>query len=121
MKWAPTPGLRLLFYGLSKLTILVTAIVIVLLRLCSHFTVTVPLWFLIIVSTLSLPFYLISHYMWTEIRNRREAMRMGAVLVPRVKGKWWMGNLDVMNECVRHFQNGYIGECVSCSCYRSGN
>lgn len=43
----------------------------------------------------------------SDYRDRREARKRGAKLVPRVKGRL-PGNIDVMAYLLREFENGYV-------------
>ncbi|KAJ1300310.1 hypothetical protein OPQ81_005132 [Rhizoctonia solani] len=62
------------------------------------------------------PLYILSIPIFWSLRNvirdtlrEREAKRLGARVVPKVKGKW-PGNVDVMLRLVRSIHGGYVAE-----------
>lgn len=67
-----------------------------------------PMWIRIALPPVLILLYAIVQVNVSEFKKDREAARMGARRVPVVKGKW-IGNLDVMTELVRVFEEGYPG------------
>lgn len=58
---------------------------------------------------LAIPCYVSACILWSDFRIKREAAKLGARPIPRVKGRWF-ANLDILKEMNWHFSNGYLGE-----------
>ena len=76
-----------------------------------YLSLPIPAWAIALLSLLSVPGRIVGGILWTEFRDRREAERLGARLVPRAKGKRF-ANLDVLEELLGHWRNGYPGTFV---------
>nr|BED42918.1 cytochrome P450 monooxygenase [Trametes versicolor] len=60
-------------------------------------------------AILSIPALFTFRIVLKNLRTRRAAQRMGAILPPRWDGRSF-GNFDILQHTVDRFQNGYIGE-----------
>ncbi|KZV90691.1 cytochrome P450 monooxygenase CYP63 [Exidia glandulosa HHB12029] len=61
----------------------------------------------VVIYTASVPLFAAGRGLLDDWRQRRAARSMGAVLVPRVEGKW-PGNIDVMLFILAEFETGYV-------------
>lgn len=59
------------------------------------------------VTVASVPLFATARILLDDFLQRRAAQSRGAILVPRVKGKW-PGNLDVMLYIAKEFETGYV-------------
>lgn len=100
-----TPGLQLLARA-ARAIILPLVFAIVLKR---EFGKAVPTWAFVLGLVALAPVFFTAQVLWDEFRQRREAARMGARLVPRVKGARF-GNLDVLQRMLWNFAHGYPGD-----------
>lgn len=100
-----TPGIYLLVKGLRTVG-LPTLFAVVLKR---EFGKDIPAWAFILGLVVLAPVLFTAQIIWTEFRQRREAAKMGARLVPRVKGQRF-GNLDVLQTMLWNFNHGYPGD-----------
>ncbi|KAI9572475.1 cytochrome P450 [Boletus coccyginus] len=69
---------------------------------------------------LVLPAAFAVNVLYTRIRNRRQAARLGAVVPPPVNSSW-PGALDKLSRLVWNFSNGYLGEYAESECQEIGN
>ncbi|KAI6033791.1 cytochrome P450 [Pisolithus microcarpus] len=67
-----------------------------------------PCWLRVSAYLFSIPFSVACSMLYTDLRDRREAARRGAVLAPRVKSMW-PGGLDTIISVSRAFRNAHIG------------
>lgn len=100
-----TPGLAFLAQNLVGPGLGFTACVLG----TRYLALPIPAWAIALLSLLSVPGRIVGGILWTEFRDRREAERLGARLVPRAKGKRF-ANLDVLEELLGHWRNGYPGD-----------
>lgn len=65
---------------------------------------------------LSIPTLFAFRIAFKNLRTRRAAQRMGAILPPRWDGRS-LGNFDILQHTVDRFQNGYIGKWARVECF----
>ncbi|KAI6140941.1 cytochrome P450 [Pisolithus thermaeus] len=65
-----------------------------------------PFWLRISAYLLPVPLALTCNVLYTYLRNKREAARRGAVLIPQAKSRW-PGGLDILLAVVQDFRRGY--------------
>ncbi|KAG7088514.1 hypothetical protein E1B28_012498 [Marasmius oreades] len=84
-----------------------------------NFDVHPPSWAFVAFALLCLPALLLVHIVLREARQRFEAYKMGARLVPRVVGNW-PGNLDIVIAMYKNFKYGYPGDGLAELCETKG-
>lgn len=70
--------------------------------------IPVPTVVVVLIGALASPAYAAFKICASDWKARREANRLGARLIPRVKGGF-PGNLDVLRNLMQDFETGYIG------------
>lgn len=73
-----------------------------------HEEIDVPIWMVVLAAGLSIPAAFTFRVLWTQLRVRREAAAMGAILTPVCRGKY-PGNIDILTGMMEEFNNGYPG------------
>ncbi|KIK93852.1 hypothetical protein PAXRUDRAFT_785857 [Paxillus rubicundulus Ve08.2h10] len=68
---------------------------------------------------LSLPLAFAARVVYSQIRDRRQATLLGAVLPPSMNSKW-PGALDKLSALVWNYSNGYLGEFMHAECEEVG-
>ncbi|KAG9217633.1 hypothetical protein CCMSSC00406_0003678 [Pleurotus cornucopiae] len=63
----------------------------------------------LLAGLLAIPCYVSARILWSDFRMKREAAKLGARLIPRLRGRWF-ANLDILKEMNWHFSNGYLGD-----------
>lgn len=63
----------------------------------------------LLAGLLAIPCYVSARILWSDFRMKREAAKLGARLIPRLRGRWF-ANLDILKEMNWHFSNGYLGK-----------
>lgn len=101
------PGVIFLF-DLSKSFVPPLALHVSLRLLSDVFSWTLPTSTFVAVWVFTLPVYIQARATYTHFMQSREARRLGAELVPQIKGKW-PGNLDLLLRSLRR-KTVYIGE-----------
>ena len=103
-----TPGLRFFIKALPILLFPTALIYTSLHFLQSHTTFTSVRYARLIAILLGNPIILACFVQHTKLKKRRDAARLGAKLLPEVKGKW-IGNIDRLIELVEMFDKSYPG------------
>ncbi|KAG6374896.1 hypothetical protein JVT61DRAFT_3342 [Boletus reticuloceps] len=112
------PGLVALVRLLPRL-LFTPATVYITLRILKALTgKPVPGWLRVLAYLLALPAMVAAKFLYTRIRDRREAARRGAILPPSIKYRW-PGALDKLSVLLWNFSNGYLGMLLS-MCPRHG-
>jgi hypothetical protein len=104
-----TPGLKFILASILPPALIPASALFLLHR---FHLIQIPPSIFLGVSTLSLPFYFFFNVVKREIRDRRAARRLGARMVPRVRGRL-LGNWDVIVKMNDYIRNDYFGACVS--------
>ncbi|KAI6122911.1 cytochrome P450 [Pisolithus croceorrhizus] len=65
-----------------------------------------PFWLQISAYLLPAPLMVTCNILYTYLRNKREAARRGAVLIPQAKSRW-PGGLDILLAVAQDFRRGY--------------
>ncbi|KII89790.1 hypothetical protein PLICRDRAFT_565689 [Plicaturopsis crispa FD-325 SS-3] len=68
----------------------------------------ISIWLLLLASLLSFPALLTFNVNWAKWRNMREAKKLGAVLIPRVKDPK-LGGRTILANMLQNAQTGFIG------------
>ncbi|KAG9217637.1 hypothetical protein CCMSSC00406_0003674 [Pleurotus cornucopiae] len=74
--------------------------------------IQVPTVVVVLIGALASPTYTAIRICASDWKARREANKLGARLIPRVKGRF-PGNLDVLRHLMQDFETGYIGDGVA--------
>ncbi len=106
-----TPGLRLILRFFVNNLIPVSSVWL-LSRLLTAYneSLHIPTALVVLAAFLSIPATFSFRIVLKNLRTRRAAKRMGAILPPRWDGRSF-GNFDLLQHTVDRFQNGYIGQC----------
>lgn len=114
-----SPGVAYLSRGLLSVVVPAASAVIIVVRLASLKGVRVSPWLMSAVVLGAAPLGFAAYILADEISQQRKAKRLGARLIPRVKGKW-PGNLDKIVTMVMKTENEYLGTTsfhAFCSCF----
>ncbi|KAG1763959.1 cytochrome P450 [Suillus occidentalis] len=104
-----SPGIAYLSRGLLSVVVPAASAVIIVVRLASLKGVRVPPWLMSAVVLGAAPLGFAAYVLADEMSQQRRAKRLGARLIPRVKGKW-PGNLDKVVAMVIKSENEYLGQ-----------
>lgn len=105
-----TPGIDFLLRGGFSYIFPSVVFSVALNRASLSNNISIPTVALVLIGLLATPAYALVRVYTSEWKARREATRLGARLIPRVKGASW-GNLDVLRKLMRNSENGYPGAC----------
>lgn len=103
-----SPGVAYLSRGLLSVVVPAASAVIIVVRLASLKGVRVSPWLMSAVVLGAAPLGFAAYVLADEISQQRKAKRLGARLIPRIKGKW-PGNLDKVVTMVMKNENEYLG------------
>ncbi|KAG2142981.1 cytochrome P450 [Suillus clintonianus] len=107
LSWV-SPGVAYLTRGLLSIIFPVASSVIIIVRLASLQGFRVSPWHLSVVVLSAAPLGFAAFVLADEMLQRRKAGRLGARLIPRVRGKW-PGNLDKVVNIILRSENEYLG------------
>lgn len=107
-----TPGLRFILRFFVNNLIPVSSVWL-LSRLLTVYdeSLHIPNGLVVLAAILSIPATFAFRVFFKNLRTRRAAKRMGAILPRRWDGCSF-GNFDLLQHTVDRFQNGYIGQCA---------
>jgi hypothetical protein len=115
-----SPGVAYLARGLLSVIVPAASSVIIAVRLASLKGIRVSPWLISAVILGAAPLGFAAYVLADGRSQQRKANRLGARLVPRIKGKW-PGNLDKIVKMVLKNENEYLGtasvSCIPCSCF----
>ncbi|KAG1847196.1 cytochrome P450 [Suillus subalutaceus] len=103
-----SPGVAYLARGLLSIVAPAASSVIIVARLASLKGVRVSPWLISAVVLGAAPLGFVAYVLVDGRSQQRKANRLGARLVPRVRGKW-PGNLDTVVNMVLRNENEYLG------------
>ena len=104
------PGVAFILHTLAtKVAPIVGGGYVTLATLDAAFDIALPAPITWTVLSTSVPVVLIARAWWQSWRTRRNAKRLGAVLIPVWEGKL-PGNYDRLKEMMEEFEHGYPGE-----------
>lgn len=107
--WVNTSILPFLFRFLFTLALPPTSVIVVFRLVASHHAdIGIPLWLVVLTAGISTPVTFAFRVFWTQLRIRREAASMGAVLPPVCPGNY-PGKIDTLIKLMDEFNNGYPG------------
>ncbi|KDQ23685.1 hypothetical protein PLEOSDRAFT_1047931 [Pleurotus ostreatus PC15] len=104
-----TPGIDFLLRGGFSYIFPSVVFAIVLNHVSYSNGIPIPTVALVLIGLFATPAYAFVRVYTSEWKARREARRLGARLIPRVKGAS-VGNLDVLRKLMRNSENGYPGD-----------
>ncbi|KAF4568490.1 hypothetical protein EYR36_010502 [Pleurotus pulmonarius] len=107
-----TPGVDFLLRGALSYLIPSVLVAVSLDYLLQLNDISVPTAVVVLIGALASPTYATFRICISDWKARREAKRLGARLIPRVRGSF-PGNLDVLRNMMEEFENGYLGDGLS--------
>ncbi|KAG9217631.1 hypothetical protein CCMSSC00406_0003680 [Pleurotus cornucopiae] len=104
-----TPGIDFLLRGGFSYIFPSVVFAIALSHISHSNNIPIPTVALVLIGLFATPAYAFVRVYTSEWKARCEARRLGARLIPRVKGAS-VGNLDVLRKLMRNSENGYPGD-----------
>ncbi|KAL4257049.1 cytochrome P450 family protein [Pleurotus pulmonarius] len=104
-----TPGIDFLLRGGFSYILPSAFFAIALNYVSQSNNIPIPTFVHVLIGVFATPAYGLARVYTSEWKARREARRLGARLIPRVKGAS-VGNLDVLRKLMRNSEDGYPGD-----------
>ena len=101
------PSLLPFFVGLT----FPPSAIVVWFRFLAYFGVLAPVWIVIVGALASVPVSLAVRGYWRQLRYRRTATGVGALVPPVLEGRW-PGNVDILMIWLDNFNNRYPGNVI---------
>lgn len=103
-----TPGVDFLARQLTPLSIRYLGAFAIQYFAKKDFDADIPTWLIIVFTTLTIPATAIFRILRKEYADKRQAVALGARLVPRAQGKY-IGNYDILDVMYKNWKTGYPG------------